>query len=68
MENLLTRKQIEVLEMLKDGLSEDDIADKKMVDLESIRKCLYRVRKRLNVKNSKEMIEVYMEGTQWGVG
>lgn len=51
----LTKCQKEVIEMLRSGLSEDDIADKLWIDLESVKKCLYRIRKRLNVKKMDEV-------------
>ena len=56
---MITKYQLEFVKMLEEGLSQQEIADKLFVDVETIKQYYYRLRKKLNIKTKQELIDYY---------
>jgi DNA-binding CsgD family transcriptional regulator len=57
MKTPLTKFQVDFLKLFLDGSSRLDVSNKLYIDLESVNKNAYRIKKRLNVSTFEEAIE-----------
>ena len=55
---MLTKFQKEFIQMFENGLTVEDVADKLWIDVDSVRKNVYRIKKKLNVTSMQEIIEI----------
>ncbi len=56
-EQLLTRKEIEILKLIADGLFNQEIADKLFISTRTVETHKYNIMKKLNIRNTIKLME-----------